>query len=145
MSETQKFYWLKLREDFLNGKTVDYILSQKNGSEYLAIYLKLCVLTLNNNGELSYRYGDPRANAEVIVKYDPDILQRDLKFFKLETIAVALEIYKKLGLVYEQENGFLKITSYDKMVGSETDAAERMRKIRNKRSLKSDLPQPQND
>jgi predicted phage replisome organizer len=130
MSKSKRYYWLKLREDFLNGKTVDYLLSMTNGSEYLAIYLKLCMLTINRNGELSYVVGNKSNGKATVIQYDEQMLQRDLKFFKLETIAIAMKIFQSFGLVSETENGFMIITDYEKLVGSETNKAEYMRNSR---------------
>ncbi|MDE5620593.1 MAG: phage replisome organizer N-terminal domain-containing protein [Ruminococcus sp.] len=43
---------------------------------------------------------------------------------------MAFELFKKIGLIYEQENGILKIPYISDIVGSETDSAERVRKHR---------------
>ena len=36
---------------------------------------------------------------------------------------MALELYKKLGLVYEQQDGILQITDFDRLIGSQTESA----------------------
>ena len=44
----------------------------------------------------------------------------------------ALQLYKNLGLVYEEKNGnYLAISDFESLIGSESDSAERMRRHRN--------------
>ena len=74
-----------------------FLMGQKNGAEYVVLYQMLCLKTKNTNGELGTQVG------EIIVEYNDDKIQRDCKYFSIDTIRVALEIYKKLGLVYRQE------------------------------------------
>ena len=120
----KRYYWIKLKTDFFNLPEIDWLLSQKNGAEYIVLYQMLCLMTANNNGELSSKFG------EMIIPYDVDKIVRDTKYFDFDTVKVALELYKKLGLVYESENDMLKISRYEEMVGSETDYAIKQRKYR---------------
>lgn len=123
MSE-KRYYWIKLKTDFFDLPEIDWLLSQKNGAEYIVLYQMLCLMTANNNGELSSKFG------EMIIPYDVDKIVRDTKYFDFDTVKVALELYKKLGLVYESENDMLRISKYEEMVGSETDYAIKQRKYR---------------
>lgn len=119
MSEynTQRYYWIKLTDKFMTSDTVDFLMEQKDGANYVVIYQLLCLKTVNNNGCLSREIG------EVIIPYDEEKIQRDLKWFTIDTIRVAMTLYKKLGLIYEQENGILKITNFEEMVGSQSSSA----------------------
>jgi len=123
----KRYYWIKLKDTFLTSDAVDFLMSQKNGANYVVLYQMLCLKTVNTGGELSRQIG------EVIIPFDVDKIQRDCKYFEKDTIIVALELYKKLGLVYENKNGFLQIANFDNLVGSETDKAEIMRRLREKR------------
>lgn len=40
-----------------------------------------------------------------------------------DTVRIALELYKKLGLIYEQENGIKQIANFDNLIGSESQSA----------------------
>ena len=113
----QKFYWIKLKTDFFNQDSIDFLMSQKNGSDYVVLYQMLCLQTSNFNGQLASTIG------EVIIPYDVEKIQRDCKYFDIDTIRVALELYKKLGLVYMQDDGILRITNFENMVGSITQNA----------------------
>lgn len=121
------YYWIKLRTDFFNQDKIDFLMSQKNGSDYVVLYQMLCLKTANNNGLLSTEMN------EVIIPYYPDKIQRDCKYFDIDTVIVALDLYKKLGLVYEQNDGFLKISNIEEMVGQITqNALYKQKKDKNK-------------
>ncbi|HHX11125.1 MAG TPA: hypothetical protein GX729_07165, partial [Firmicutes bacterium] len=108
----------------LTSDAVDFLMSQKNGANYVVLYQMLCLKTVNTGGELSRQIG------EVIIPFDVDKIQRDCKYFEKDTVVVALELYQKLGLVYENKDGFLQIANFDNLVGSETRQAGLMREKR---------------
>ena len=125
----KKYYWIKLRTDFFNREDIDFLLSQENGCEYVVLYQMLCLNTANTNGRLESKMN------EVIIPYDLKKIARDCKYFDTDTILVALELYKKLGLIYEEENKLLKIANIEKMTGSETVWAEKKRIYRERQKL----------
>ena len=121
-NDTKKFYWIKLKTDFFNREDIDFMLSQPNGCQYVVLYQMLCLNTANTSGELINKIG------EMIVPYNIEKIVRDTKYFDFDTVAVALELYKKLGLIYEQEDGNLKITDVERMIGSESASREAIKK-----------------
>lgn len=129
MAETKKYYWIKLKTDFYNSEQIDFLMSQTNGSEYVVLYQMLCVNTANTNGVMASRLG------EMIIPYDVDKIVRDTKYFKKDTVIVALELFKRLGLIYEEDNQILRIANFDEMVGSESKWAEKKRIYREKQKL----------
>lgn len=126
MREQKRYYWIKLKTDFFNQETIDFLLSQENGCQYIVLYQMLCLNTANNNGEMATRIG------EMIVPYDINKIVRDTKYFTFDTVAVALELFKKLGLIYQEEGQALKISNFDDMVGSEAGNpnAQRQKRFR---------------
>lgn len=122
-----KFFWIKLTDKFLNSDTVDFLMSQKDGANYVVLYQMLCLKTVNNDGILGRQLG------EIIVAYDAEKICRDCKYFSIDTVRVALELYKSLGLVYEYENGLLRITNFENLVGSKSIGAERKQQQRENR------------
>ena len=126
MREQKRYYWIKLKTDFFNQETIDFLLSQENGCQYIVLYQMLCLNTANNNGEMATKIG------EMIVPYDINKIVRDTKYFTYDTVAVALELFKKLGLIYLDEGQFLKIANFENMVGSESVWAEKKRLYREK-------------
>lgn len=125
MSSDGRYYWVKLDYSrFENGGDLDFLMGQPNGSEYVALYLMLCLNTRNTDGELISKLG------EVIIPYDVEKIKRDCKYFSRDTIVIALSLFKQLGLIFEQENGILKINSFDSMVGSTSTSAARVKRMR---------------
>lgn len=104
----------KIKSGIYDGDIIDFLMSQKNGANYVVLYQMLCVKTINTKGELVTKIG------EVLIPYDAEKIQRECKWFDIDTIVVAMELYKKLGLVYEQENGIIAISDFEEIVGNET-------------------------
>lgn len=129
MADNKKFYWIKLKTNFFSREDIDFLLSQKNGAEYVVLYQMLCLNTANNDGRLESKIG------EILVPYNADKIVRDCKYFDIDTVNIAMALYKKLGLIYEEEDRVLKISHYDEMVGSETAWAEKKRLYRQNQKL----------
>ena len=125
----KKFYWIKLRQSLLTSEKVDFLMSQKNGAYYVVLYQCLCLKTINSAGELANKVG------ELIIPFDEQKIERECKWFDIDTIRVAMSLYKKLGLIYEQDNGILKIADFEDLVGSETYWAKQKRLQRDKKEL----------
>lgn len=121
MATGKKFYWIKIKDSFMTSDKVDFLMSQKNGANYVVLYQMLCLKTINTDGELA------RSLGEIIMPFDELKIQRDCKYFEIDTIRIALELYKKLGMIYNNDNGILQITDFKNMVGSETDYAAQKR------------------
>lgn len=129
----KRYYWIKLKTDFFNQEAIDFLMSQDNGCEYIVLYQMLCLQTANNGGEMSTKIG------EMIVPYDVKKIVRDTKYFDSDTVIVALELFKKLGLVYSEEDHILRIAGYDDMVGSESSSAKRVREHRARKALQGNV------
>ena len=126
MNDNKRYYWIKLKTDFFNQETIDFLLSQKNGCEYIVLYQMLCLNTANNNGEMCSKIG------EMIVPYNVDKIVRDTKYFDFDTVTIALGLFKQLGLIYEEKDKILKITNFNEMIGSESKWADKKRQYREK-------------
>ena len=59
-----KYYWIKLKTDFFSQDTIDFLLSQKNGCQYVVLYQMLCLASANNDGFLATKFDD------VMIPYD---------------------------------------------------------------------------
>lgn len=132
MSEDKKkrYYWIKLKKDFFDLAEIDFLLSQKNGADYIVIYQMLCLITMNQNGTFSQTIG------EMIIPFDIQKIQRDTKYFNIDTIRVALDLFKKLGLIYQKDDeSTLKIANFDEFITSESKWAEIKRIGRAKNKL----------
>lgn len=129
MATGKRYFWIKLRESFMTSDTVDFLMGQKDGANYVVLYQMLCLKTINTGGRLSRQIG------EVMIPYDIEKIQRDCKWFSADTIRVALNLYKALGLIYEDQDGTLVLVDHENMVGSETDWAKQKRMQKNAQML----------
>ena len=126
-----KYFWIKLTDSFLTSDTVDFLMSQTEGAKYVVLYQMICLKTVNNDGELIRKLG------EIVIPYDATKIARDCKYFSEDTVRVALELYKKLGLIYEMESGVLRIAEFEKLIGVKTEGADKKQKQRNNKALSS--------
>lgn len=123
---SKKFYWIKLKSDFFDLETIDWLLSQKKGCEYVILYLKLCLLTVNQGGNMFSTLN------EMIIPFNTEKISRDTKM-DYDTVVVGLELFKRVGLIYENnETGLTQIPYVNEIVGCETEYAQKKREYREK-------------
>ena len=125
MSETKRYYWLKLQEDFFEDDTIDFIESQENGEKYCLFYLKLCLKALKSEGKLIRYVGN------MLIPYDEKGLAK-LTRTDVDTVRCALALFDKIGLISRLDTGEIFISQLNEMVGTETDKAKLMRQKRAK-------------
>jgi len=123
VTDSKRYYWLKLKEDFFDDDAIDWLEEQTNGKDYVLFYLKLCLKSLTNEGMLIRTVG------KILVPYDAEKLAKITKTNK-DTVLVAMKLLEEIGLIEVQENGALYLTKLQNMIGSETKAAVRMREKR---------------
>ena len=124
MATGKRYYWIKLKDSFMNSDAVDFLMGQPDGANYVVLYQILCLKTINTGGKLERHIG------EVIIPYDESKIQRDAKWFSIDTVRIALNLYKALGLIYVDNDGTLALADFNNLVGSETDYAEKNRRLR---------------
>ena len=130
MAINKRYYWLKLREDFFQDEAISWLEEQENGKLYSLFYLKLCLKSINNNGVLVRQVGD------MLIPYDAKKLGEITNTPK-DTVIVALELLKRIGLVKILDNGELYLNQVQYMIGSETEhvVVENLEKRKNNKSL----------
>ena len=121
--DNKRYFWLKLKEDFFDDDAISWLEEQNNGKEYALFYLKLCLKSLKNDGILIRKVGN------ILVPYDTKKIGEITRTDE-DTVIVAMELLKKIGLIELQENGALYMTQLSSMIGSETNGAERKRRYR---------------
>ncbi len=124
MATGKRYYWMKLKESFMTSDTIDYFMSQPDGANYVVLYQMLCLKTINTGGRLSRQIG------EIIIPYDAEKIQRDCKWFSIDTVRVALKLYEAVGLIYIEQDGTLVLSDHESLVGSETDYSAQKRSQR---------------
>lgn len=119
----KRYFWIKVQSDFFDSDEMDWIHEQPNGAEYIYIYLRLCLLAINNGGVIERRIG------KYIIPYEVKKLAELVKS-SIDSVGIALSLFKRIGLIEETETGALFIPGFDDMVGSETASTVRSRKSR---------------
>ena len=109
-----KFYWLQLKEDFFENDAIEWLEEQKpNGRDYAYFYLKLCLKSLKSNGILIRKVGN------ILIPYDNEKLA-ELTKMDFDTVTIAMELLKKIGLVEILENGEIYINQMENLIGSKS-------------------------
>lgn len=112
-----KFYWLQLKEDFFEDDAIEWLEEQKpNGRDYAYFYLKLCLKSLKSNGVLVRKVG------KILIPYDNQKLA-ELTKMDFDTVTVAMELLKKIGLIQILENGEIYINQLENLIGSKSIGA----------------------
>lgn len=115
--DNTKFYWLQLKEDFFEDDAIQWLEEQKpNGKDYAYFYLKLCLKSLKSNGVLIRKVGN------ILIPYDNKKLA-ELTRMDFDTVTVAMELLKKIGLVKILENGEIYIEQLQNLIGSKSVGA----------------------
>lgn len=127
----KKYYWLKFKEDFFDEDTIQWLEEQNNGKEYCLFYLKLCLKSLKTNGILI------RSVGQILVPYDVKKLG-EITNTDIDTVIVAMEVFKKIGLVQILDNGEIYLTQLKNMVGSESKWAKYKRKDKELEKIQHD-------
>ena len=124
MTNSKKYYWLKLKEDFFRDKKIKKLRKIAGGDTYTIIYLKMQLLSLKTDGLLFFDGIEDTFAEELALEIDE----------KVDDIRVCLMFLTKNELLeYHQENEEYLLTEAKSFVGSETQTAERMRKMRAKK------------
>ena len=129
-NDSKRYYWIKIKTTFLSSKSVDFLMRQKEGANYVVLYQSLCLLSANTGGILADKIG------EYTIPYTVEKIHGETKnWFSIDTIRVGLEMFKKLGLISLLENNIIKMADFEEIVGSESGAAARKRAEREAEKL----------
>ena len=115
--DNTKFYWLQLKEDFFEDDAIQWLEEQEpNGRDYAYFYLKLCLKSLKSNGVLIRKVGN------ILIPYDNKKLS-ELTNMDFDTVTVAMELLKKIGLVTVLDSGEIYINQLENLIGSKSIGA----------------------
>ena len=134
MSENKKYYWLKLKSDFFDDDTIKYIEEQENGIKYSNFYLKLCLKSLKTDGRLIRLVG------ETLIPYDVNSLSK-LTGVDFDTVRSAMQLFESIGLIKVLDSGEIYLSQINELIGSETDKAQIMRRIRAEKKIGNNVTQ----
>lgn len=125
----KKYYWLKLKRDFFKRHDIRIIEKMQNGKDYVLFYLKMLLESIDHEGELRFSDAIPYNEEMLSVITDTNV----------DVIRQAMRIFIDLGMIEVLEDETIYMNEVQKMIGSESAAAERVR--RHRKSTES-LPEP---
>jgi len=118
----KRYYWLKLKDDFFSQKEIKKLRKIAGGDTYTIIYLKLQLLSLQNEGVLVYEGVEDNFIEEMALTLDEDI----------ENVRVTILYLQKVGFLEEISADEFLLPKAAECIGSESSVAARVRKHRNK-------------
>lgn len=121
MSKEKKYFWLKLMDNFFTQPRIKKLRKIAGGDTYTIIYLKMQLLSLNDGGRLFFEGIEENIIEEIALTIDEEI----------ENVEVTFQYLLNQGLVEEITQNEYLMPETKLLIGSETSAAERMRKHRN--------------
>ena len=124
MSE-RKYYWLKLDRQFFKRHDIRIVEAMPNGKDYILFYLKLLCESISHDGELRFSEAIPYNEQMLAVVTDTNV----------DVVRAALQTFQQLNMLEVLDDGTLYMTESQKMLGSETGAAERMRRMRERNNV----------
>lgn len=130
MSKNKRWYYLKFTEDFLGSDAIEWLLTRDEGCTYFALYMLLCKIALKTDGKLVRVLGDTE------MPYTPQDLAHKVRMSS-STVKIGVDTLIQAGLLRWIDSTTLYITHFEKLVGSESDSARRMRKQRHNESSKT--------
>ncbi len=122
MAGNKKYYWLKLKSDFFKRHDIRIIEDMPNGEKYVLFYLKLLTESISHEGAL--RFNDT-------IPYSPKMLST-ITNTDVDVVKTAINILQELKLVEIFDDGTYYMEEVQKMIGTETQWADKKREYRSK-------------
>lgn len=119
----KKYYWLKLKRDFFKRHDVRIIEEMPNGKDYILFYLKMLLESIDHEGELRFSKTIPYNEQMLSVITNTNI----------DIVKSAMKIFIELRMVEIFDDSTIYMSEVQRLIGSETAGAERVRKHREKK------------
>lgn len=131
ITQSKKYYWLKLKDNFFEREEIQLIESLPNGKEYVLILLKFMMRAINSEGRLVVKD---------VIPYNPQMLAT-VTHSNVDTVRSAIDIFIKFGLMSTLDDGILYMNEVQALLGSETEFAAKKREYRqNLKNQPTQLP-----
>ena len=125
MAETKKYYWLKLKRDFFKRHDIRIIEEMPNGKDYILFYLKLLLESIDHEGSL--RFSDT-------IPYNEQMLSV-VTNTNIDIVRSAMKLFIDLNMMSVFDDQTIYMNEVDKLIGSESASANRVRKHREQQRL----------
>lgn len=119
------FYWLKLPDNFFRDKAIKKLRKIAGGDTYTIIYLKMLLIAMKQECKVYFDGIEKDFFEELALDLDEDT----------ENVKVTCQFLLAQGLMTTTDNVEYELVACQTMVGKETAAAERMRRMRSKKSV----------
>lgn len=123
MSDNKKFFWLKLQSDFFSSLSIKKLRRIAGGDTYTIIYLKMLLFSLKTEGLIEFEGVESNLCEELALCLDENT----------DDVTVTLQFLLKCGLA-EMMGENLLLPEVIENTGSEGASAQRMRKLREKKT-----------
>lgn len=134
MADPKRYYWFRLHKDFFQKKEIKRLRRVAGGDTYAVIYLKMLLRSIVDGGKLYFDGYEETFVSELALDIDEDE----------QNVQITVNYLLKNGLLLECEADEYYLPEASNNTGSETAAASRMRKLRNKsKELDSNNVTPQ--
>lgn len=116
----KRFYWLKLKVGYFDQPQIRKLRKVPGGDTYTIIYLKLQLLSLENDCKIMFQGIDTDFESELALLIDED----------LEAVKVTLAYFQRQGMIEIKNPDEIDFIEAHSLVGGESVSAERVRNFR---------------
>lgn len=121
----RRYYWIQLAQDFFKSKEMKLLRKMPGGDTYTIIYLKLMLISLEDNGKIYFEELAQDLAEEMALLIDEDT----------EAVRMTLMFLNKKGLLTRHSDYEFFLEQVPEMIGSETASTRRSRKHREQKAL----------
>ena len=118
--KSDKYYWLRLKDDFFSSKRIKKLRKLAGGDTYVIIYLKMQLIAMKNDGIIQYTGLEKSFSEELSLDIDEDV----------DNVQVTLSYLISTGLAETSDNINFFFPYAVENVGSESSSAARVRALR---------------
>lgn len=121
----KRYYWLKLMKDFFQQAKIKKLRRIAGGDTYVVIYLKMMLLSINSDGVIVFESIEPTLEEELALVLDEDV----------DNVKVLIAFLVANNLIEQKSESDFFMVEVSSLIGSESAAAERVRKHREKKKM----------
>jgi len=125
MAEAKRYFWLKLHDDFFSSIRIKKLRKMAGGDTYVIIYLKMQLKAIKTDGCLTWKGYEQDFVDELSLDIDEEP----------DNVRVTLAYLLSCGLAETDGNANFFLPYAIENTGSESSAAERMRKMRERNNV----------
>lgn len=129
----KRYFWLKLENGFFKAKQIKKLRKQAGGDTYTLIALEIALMSLPNDGIIAFDGLEDDIAEEIALEIDEET----------DNVKVTLNYLLKIGWAEILDDDSVLLTYAVERTGSESTAAERMRKMREMKKSNDVTPQLQ--